>query len=195
MGALVGGGIGVIASTYSASFGQDRQRQIRLIGVAKALREDVRRIREGLAEDEREYLHGAPMKRTIPPAVSSWAQGLLGEIALDSPAVVAKCMELEAELTRLSRAIREYEPAQAEAERLNAIRRDFDSGNLFSTNEGGAEQARRVALAAQSRSSAVLVEISRAHEYCVTVAESLMQMLAPLADQPIPERVPWPNPQ
>lgn len=199
VGALVGGLIGFFASTYSSSFADDRSRQIRTIGIARALLADIQRIKGALGTDPNLFVGKRGAIRFLPPTISEWVAPLIAEIALASGQIVSRLMALEAQLANFRTMIAKTEDAQAEAQKAESERAAVvgratpaftGSGQaVWSTDVQSVQAAHDAALEWERT---MMNAVARVHEETMITLEALAETLRPLATAPTPERTPLP---
>jgi hypothetical protein len=197
--AAVGGLIGFCASTYGASFNQDRTRKIRAIGIAKALLADVRRLNVGLGSDCATFLHRLGGVRRVPPTISPWVESLIAEIALESADVVSRYMDLEVQLHNLGATIALVDAAQRRAESAEEARTRVSHNTLIAFTDDNkpvypadVEAARDDEAFARDEVRAAIVTVKDWHQTTRDTLTELASLLTPLANAPMPDRTPFP---
>lgn len=91
-----------LVGLWSATYLQDRDTRRRHLGVVRALRAELARIRRESAADGPAHIPitAFGMRPTV-PQLSPWIQGLLSDIAISSPEVVSGILDLERHLVNL----------------------------------------------------------------------------------------------
>jgi hypothetical protein len=201
-GAIVGGAIGMFSSTFAASFNNDRLRQIRVIGIARALLADAERIRTALDFDPAcPWTWLGPPRRDV-PSISPWVGPLVPEIALASAEIVEKLLRLQSQLGQLTSLIALIEPARSAAvgamkERLIATSHSTpgftaDGQIVWPDHVQAAIDSYETA---ETFASGLESALALTHRETLTTLATLVLMLATFATASMPPRSILPEPE